>query len=287
MYVGVDIGGTKMLAILFDGKKAVKLEKLETEQKKNKFVKEIIKVIEDISRGYKIEGIGLGLPGLLDRKNGEIINLPNLHMKNIPIKKIVEKHFKVPVIIEKDANCMAIAEHRLGLAKSRKNAIVLTLGTGIGGGFILNNNLYIGRGCAAEVGHMNIEPEGYLCNCGNKGCLEEYISGRAIMRLAKNMGINAKNPREVEFLARDGNKKAREVYKKIGYYLGVGIASIVVLFDPEIIILSGSLIKAHDLFLEETIKTARKKVFFKTLPEIKLSNLDNSPALGAACLFYK
>lgn len=286
MFVGVDIGGTKIEAIVFDGKKIVAEEKLETEKKGNEFIGEIVSIIEKISKGYKIWGIGLGIPGVMDREKGIIIKMPNIpHVKNVNIKKIIEKKFNVPVRIEKDANCMALAEFFFGYGKGKENIVAITIGTGLGGGIIIHKKIYLGRGSAAEVGHLNIEPEGLRCSCGSRGCLEEYVSGRGIIRIAKELGVEG-TPREIEDKARGGDKKAQEAYRKMGFYLGSGISDIIKVLDPEIITISGSMAHAADLFIEETKKQVKERVFFKHC-EIKISKLKSAPAIGAASLFLQ
>jgi predicted NBD/HSP70 family sugar kinase len=127
----------------------------------------------------------------------------------------------------------AIAEALYGYGKGKKNFVVLALGTGLGGGIFIDGKLYSGRGNAGELGHLNICPSGYKCSCGNNGCFEEYVSGKAIARYAKEAGFGSEDPKEIEDLARKGDKKAREIYNKAGNYLGIGVSSIIKSFDPE------------------------------------------------------
>jgi glucokinase len=284
--IGIDVGGTKIAGILFDGKKIVKTHKVETKKNKKEFLAEICALVDELSVGKKIKGIGIGIPGVVDREKGVIVRMPNVpELGNIKLGPMLEKKYKTQVRMEKDANCMAVAEHKLGIGKGKKNVVCITLGTGIGGGIIANGEVYIGRGSAGEIGHINIEPEGLLCNCGNRGCFEEYASGRGVVRMAKELGLNGK-PRDIENMARAGNKKAIEVHKKLGYYLGVGISSIIKTLDPELIVISGSIARASDLFLEDMKREIAKRVFFGPC-EIKISKLEEDPALGAACLFLK
>jgi glucokinase len=284
-YIGIDIGGTKIAAILFSNGKILNMRKIKTPHEKRLFIISIIELIKEVKGNEKISGIGVGVPGGVDRKKGIILQMPNIKtIKNLELKKIIEKEFKVEMKLENDGNCMSIAEFLFGGEKGKENLVSLTLGTGIGGGIIINKKLYIGRGSAGEMGHITINSEGYKCNCGSIGCFEEYGASRAIERFAKEEDMKTIDPLEIETMARAGDKKALNIYKKIGYYLGVGIGTIIKCFDPEVIILSGSLSHASELFLDETRREVKKRVFFKT-PEIKVSKLKNSPAIGAASLF--
>jgi glucokinase len=125
----------------------------------------------------------------------------------------------VPVKIENDGNCMAVAEFLFGYGKGKSNIVSITIGTGIGGGIIVDKKLYIGQGNAGEIGHLTLIKEGKKCNCGNTGCWEEYASGRAIMRYAKEEGLKAESPRDIEEMAKKGDKKAKEIYRKVGEFL--------------------------------------------------------------------
>ena len=287
MYIGIDVGGTKIQGIVLSKGKIIDSVKEETSKDSGGFQKQILNVCEKfIQKNPGIKGIGIGLPGSLDRKNGKILHLPNLpKIKNISIKRVIEKKFKIPVKIENDGNCMGVAQYFFGEGKGKENVVSLTLGTGIGGGIIINNKLYTGKkGNAGELGHITINSEGYRCNCGSIGCFEEYAASRAIKRFAKEEGLNISEPLEIEKLARKGDKKSKNVYKKFGYYLGVGIGTIIKILDPDVVILSGSLCNAQDLFLEQTKKEIKKRVFFEHC-DVKISKLKNAPAIGAACLF--
>jgi glucokinase len=285
MLIGIDVGGTKIDGILID-KKGEIIEQLKepTEKNKEKLARQLIDMIEKLSHGRKISGIGMGFPGSMDREKGVVLNMPNVHIKNFNIKKRIEKRFGVPVKIENDGNCMAVAEYVFGYGKEKKNIVTLTIGTGVGGGIIIDGKLYIGNGNSAEVGHLTLIENGVRCNCGNRGCFEEYTSGRAIMRYAKEEGLKAENPREIEDLARKGNKAAKRIYQKVGRHLGVGISDIIKVVDPEVITLLGSISHAGDLFMKEMKDEIKKRTYFKTC-DIKISKIMHAPALGAASLF--
>lgn len=285
MLIGIDVGGTKIEGILLKERTILKSVKIPTEKKEKEFVSELISLIESLSSNYRIKGISLCFPGILDRKKGRIVFMPALSkIRNLPIKNILEKKFGLPVKIENDGNCMALGEYFFGCGKPYKNLIVLSIGTGIGGGFIKEGKLFIGNGCAGEFGHITLFPEGYKCFCGSRGCLEEYASGRGIMRLAKEKKLVASNPKEIEELARRGNSVAIDIYKKAGFFLGIGLSTIIKNFDPDAIVLNGSISHAADLFLDETIKAVKKYTWFP-FGKIRISKLKSAAALGACSLF--
>ncbi len=287
MFIGIDVGGTKMEGIVFDKCKIIEHLKKPTEKNPKKFIEELKSIVREISKGHKINGIGLCFPGVLDRAAGKIVKMPALpEIKNLNIVSPLKKEFNVPVKIENDGNCMAWGEYLYGYGKGTKNFVAMTVGTGLGGGLVDGGKLYIGKGSAGEFGHMTIFPEGHKCFCGSRGCLEEYASGRGVMRMAKEQSLFANSPFEIEEMARKGNKKAKEIYKKLGFYLGLGISDSVKVLDPEVIVLSGSISHAADLFLDETIKTVKEYTWFPA-GKIKISKLKSAPAIGAASLFEK
>tara|TARA_Y100000034_G_scaffold109178_1_gene140172 strand:- start:3860 stop:4732 length:873 start_codon:yes stop_codon:yes gene_type:complete len=286
--VGIDFGGTKINTILMNEKgKILKKIKVKTGNKRKQTIKKIIKNIDKISLRKQVKGIGIGVPGILDEKRERILNLPNITgWKNINLKKIIENKTGKKVLMENDANCTALAEFLFGHGKKVKNLACLTIGTGLGGGIIINKKIYIGKGNAAEFGHITIEPQGIKCNCGNYGCLEEYISGRGIERIAKKLDLN-KNVYEIYKLAKKGDKKALKVYEIVGKYLGIGISNIIMVLDPDLIVMGGGISNSGNILLNPTIKEVKKRVFFKPCP-IKLIKLEgDAGAIGAASLFLR
>lgn len=287
--VGVDFGGTKIKAGLVDlNGKIIKKAKRLTESKKGKkfVIGNIIDCIEEVIFGIDkkdILGIGIGAPGSLDSKKGIILNPPNLPgWKNVPLKKIIQKKFNLKVVLENDTNAMAFGESKFGVGKNVKDLVLLSLGTGLGGGIIIDKKLYHGMGNAAEIGHMTIIENGLKCSCGNRGCLEEYVSGRAIERESKRIIGKRLHPRDVEGLAKKGNKKAIQVYGVIGKHLGVGLANIVDILNPELIVLSGSIVNAGDLILKPAIKVMKQRAF-SPVCKVVISKLgSDAGVIGAA-----
>jgi len=289
-YVGIDIGGSKINIVVINEKGRIfRKIKERTKNKKQEVIKQIIEGIKKIcGRDLKrIGGIGIGIPGILNAKRNKIIKLPNLPgFEGLPLKEIIEKETKKKVILENDANCVAIAELFFGYGKSPKikNLVCLTLGTGVGGGIVINKKIYIGKGNAAEFGHITLDIKGIKGSCGNYGCLEEYISSRGIKRIARNLGLE-KNIIDIYHMAKAGNKKAKKVYEEAGKYLGIGLSNIVKILDPDLIVIAGGISNAGNLILKPAIKEMKKRSFFKT-PEVKIAKVgEDAGAIGAASLF--
>lgn len=283
--IGIDVGGTKINTVLIDKKgKLIKKFKKKTKKRKQEIIEQILDSINFVSLNKKIIGIGIGVPGILNKKRTRILNLPNLQgWKNTKLKEIIQRKTGKKVMLENDSNCMILGENIFGYGKNVKDSVCLTIGTGIGGGIIINNKLYSGRSNAAEFGHISVSDK-YKCVCGNKGCLEEYVSVRGIKRTAKKLGIN-KNILEIQEMAKSGNRKARKVYKITGKYLGIGLSNIVKILDPDLILIGGGVSNSGNFLLKPAIKEMKKRVFFETCP-VKIVKLkDNAGAIGAACLF--
>lgn len=287
--IGVDVGGTKTDIGLVDRSGNVKRKiRFRTPKKKDEFLKKFVKRMSLLLDGVNkkdISGIGLGLPGTVDKKNGKIISMPNIKgIKNFNIQKYVKNKFHLKVEIENDANCAVVAEHKFGNCAS--NMVLLTLGTGIGGGLIINGKLYSGNGNAIEPGHITIDKEGLKGSCGNVGCVEEYFSVRGILREAKKRGVSG-DECMIQKKAEAGDKKARAVYEEAGKNLGIALSDIVKMLDPELIVFSGGLAKAHKLFLPAAVKEMKKRTFFDYKGHVMVARtLENSGVIGAALLVF-
>lgn len=284
--VGIDLGGTYIKSVLTDQQgrvlnKAVKA----TRKGRKRIVDNIIECIKEVSYGVNkkdLLGVGVGVPGIIDRKTGKIIKLPNISgFEGFDLKQAIKNRFKVPVEIDNDSNRMAVAEGWFGAGKGVSNFICLTIGTGVGSGIIIDGKLYTGKGKAGEAGDIIVEPN--LKGAGiDKREIEEHVSVRAVKRLAKQKGMKTNDPEEIARLARKGNKKAKSVYSEIGRYLGIGLADIASVLDPELILLGGGLAKTGNLILDP----ARKEMRQVGNPKIEFIKLgDFSGAVGAACLF--
>jgi len=279
--LGIDIGATFIKAVLIDSSGNI-LERKKVETGSN--FKEISKQIVSISDQINDHGaIGIGIPGTIDRTKGTIVSTVNIKEKSgFKIGKIISEETGKKVLIENDANCATIVESVFGGGQGIDNFICLTLGTGIGGGIVIDGKLYVGNGSAGEIGHMSIGNK-YACGLGHTGCLEGYCS---IKNIAKEIGLKENNAQEIYLLAKKGDKKAKSVYDLYGRYLAIGLANIGNILNPELIVLAGGVSKAANLFLPATKKELKNRTM-SGLPSIKIAKFrDWGGAIGAASLFF-
>lgn len=309
--IGIDLGGTKVAGILVNSENEIITEiKLNTQCKEQSTVIERIKAIisqllaESEVSPHNLTGIGLGVAGHVNAEQGTIIYCPNLPIKNLHLKGLLQKEYNIPVFIENDANAAAIGEKHFGLAKNNENFVCVTLGTGIGAGIFINGSIYRGpTGSAGELGHMILDfsHDAPLCGCGNRGCFEALASGTAIARKAKEIfaihpdsllsswvGIDGEITAQlVVNMARKGNRFALKILKDTANIIGIGFANIVNLFNAEKIIVTGSLVEAEDLILKPAIKITMQRAFSTNAKVVNIvkSELNNKAGvLGAAAL---
>ncbi len=283
--VGIDLGGTKISGAVSDKDgKLLYMKTIDTLASEGSVnvIGRITWLINHVLSELNISnedvfGVGIASPGPLNSDEGIIIETPNLPFKNFPLKKAVESATGIKTFIDNDANAAALGEFLFGAGKEAENLIYITVSTGVGGGIIINKKLYRGKsGNAGEIGHMTVEPNGPRCNCGNYGCLEVMSSGTAIARIAKerlNHTENIKNvesllstfenitPKEVFECASKGDKLALEVVDYTSNYLGIGIASLINIFDPEMIIIGGGVSKVGDMLFDRLKKVALERSF--------------------------
>ncbi|TXC89870.1 ROK family protein [Metabacillus litoralis] len=287
--VGIDIGVNYVLCVLTDLKGNIIIEK-------NQLVKEtpyhaIIKIVQNMihslidempSSKYGIVGIGIGVPGIVN-KEGAVLLAPNLGWKNIMLKKDLEDLFQVPVIIENEANAGAFGEQQFGAGQDYQNIIYISAGIGIGVGIILNKELYQGKdGFSGEMGHMIIDVNGKLCNCGSKGCWEAYASENALLEMA---GETSETLESLIKLAENQNKNAEELFEKIGQYLGFGINNVINTFNPDQVIIGNRLALAKNWIEQPVITTIKNHTLSHHQKELQLhfSKLGKySTALGVS-----
>lgn len=242
--LGIDLGGTKILAALADTRgNIINQVSLPTQPRKGPraVLNNIITAARSAQlKGYKIKKIGISAAGPIDLKTGIITDPPNLPFKRLDLKGALKKAFRVPVCIENDANAAALAELRFGAGRKARNFIYITISTGIGGGLILDGKLYRGaNGAAGEVGHMVIDKNGRRCGCGMPGDLEVLGSGRAFKP----------DPKSVEKAARRGKAWAKKEIDRVARDLGLGLASLTNIFDPGLIIIGGGIANMGELLL--------------------------------------
>lgn len=296
--VGIDIGGTKTAVCIAD-EKAVPI-KTQTFPTQSELGAESL--VERIGNTYKellnelslsagqVDFCGVACPGPLDVKQGKIIHIATMGFKNVPIKAMLEKALKLPVYLENDANCAALAESRIGVAKGCDPLVYVTISTGIGSGIVVDGKILSGSfSSAGELGHLTVVPNGRECPCGKKGCLELYSSGTAIARdgsLNKGKELTTK---EVFDLYRSGDREIKEIVDLAAEDLGLALSSVYHLIDPACIVLGGSVTKAYDCFKEPLIKALNKY----TQPvenrdfNIKISSFDGEQVILGALIYGK
>jgi glucokinase len=288
MIIGIDLGGTKIAGVLITPSGEILTDiQVPTEASKGKerVLRNIKKAIRLLYHEHRqeVSSIGIGAPGPILYEKGIIVEAPNLPgWKRVNLRKILEREFKIPVNLDNDANCAALAEARFGAGKKARNFIYITVSTGIGGGIVINKNLYRGTiGAAGEIGHMIIDPHGPQCGCGNFGCLEALASGSALKRMT------GMDPLAVELAARQGNKKALRAIKEIAHYLAIGIANLVNIFNPELVIIGGGLSNMRELLLVPIRQEFKKYAMTLSARSVRIVRArlgTKAGALGAAAL---
>lgn len=287
--VGIDIGGTKILIILIKNNGEI-LKRIEFPMINKKYTVVLSKISSVLKSIGNFKSIGIGIAGDIDSENGIMRYSPNLPCwKNVKLKKYFESNLRVKTAVDNDANCAAYGSYILDGKRKYKNLITLSLGTGIGGGIIINGNLYRGAtGSAGELGHITINPAGPKCSCGNYGCIEAYIGKTGRLRIAKQMGFNKKylDIKLLGKLSKKGNKKATAVFKRISFYLSIGINNIINVFNPDMITFTGGFSNAWNLLRINLTKELKKRTFKTPLKHVKIIKSNYSQDIGAIGAAY-
>ena len=288
--VGVDLGGTNIAAgaMPTDGTReiAMRIGPTRADQGSAAVVDRIVRMIEEVIEQTQAEtgaersdfvGVGIGSPGPLDRAKGIIIVTPNLGWKDFPLRDEVGTRVNLPASLDNDANCATLGEWWCGAAKGGRNVVGMTIGTGIGGGLIFDGKLYHGSSDAAgEVGHTTIDSTGRRCKCGNYGCLEAYASGPAIAERAREL-LNAEGDSILHSIvdgditritaqtvfeaSKRGDPVAIEVVRDTAHFLGVGIANLINLLNPDTVVIAGGVTQAGDQLFDPMRAEVRRRAF--------------------------
>ncbi|HKY58514.1 MAG TPA: ROK family protein [Aeromicrobium sp.] len=251
--VGIDIGGTKMAAGVVDpeGKVLARREVPTPVSDRWSLLDAIIAIARDLAAAHPVDAVGVGVAGLVDRA-GEVVRIAaHLPLQDEPLRDEVAAALELPVVVDNDANAGGWAEARFGAARGAENAVFVAVGTGIGGAIIIDGGLRRGwQGAAGEIGHLIVERDGRPCPCGSRGCWEQYGSGRALVRAATEAGLDVPHGAAVTAAAAAGDERALGVFGEIGGWVGVGIAGLVAVLDPEVVVVGGGVSAAGDLLLE-------------------------------------
>jgi glucokinase len=307
--IGVDVGGTKVAAGVVDEHGQI-LEKVRrptpstNPQETAEVIAEVVGLLKD--KYEDVVAVGLGAAGFVDSTRSTVLFAPNLAWRDEPIKEKVESRVGLPVVVENDANAMAWGEARFGAGRGEDFLVCITLGTGIGGGIIVDGRLFRGRfGIGAEFGHVRVVPEGRRCGCGNRGCWEQYASGNALVHEARDLarvapamaarllelgngtpeGISGP---EITQAAREGDMAALECFRTVANWTGQGLADLAAILDPAAFIIGGGLSDAGDLLLgpiQETFANALTGRGHRVTADIRIAELGSSAGIvGAADL---
>ena len=278
--IGIDIGGTKIGgALVSEDGQIVREHKVPTPATDPEAIADaVVELVAELSTGVEVTAVGVAAAGFIDNERSTIYYAPNLSWRNEPFKAKLASRLGLPVFIENDANAAGWAEYRFGAGRGVKHMIMLTIGTGVGGAIIVDGRMIRGGfGIAAELGHINVVPDGVLCGCGQRGCLEPYGSGTALLKAAKQfVASGAPEARRLaELQAEAGTLTGVQVYqaiqerdsgalallKDLGEVLGRAVASMVAVLDPELVVIGGGVSAAGDLLLEPI-----RKAYLEHLP---------------------
>lgn len=275
--IGIDLGATFVKIGLVDNRgKVCFRRKIQTplDAKKALLIDAIINNIRDIIResGKEVSGVGIGVPGPVDSKKGVVHYFPNIKgWKEVPLKSILEKKLGLCVMLDNDVNAMTLGEFVFGAGRGSRNIVCLTLGTGVGGGIIIDGKLYRGSSMTAgEIGHMPINEIGPICNCGGIACLERYIGNRYILENAKKIFGNSVTLEKVSELAGSGNKKAILIWSGVAEKLGVALSQVVNLLNPDKIVIGGGVSKAGLFILNPLRKEIKRRAMKNQAAHVKI-----------------
>lgn len=312
VYIGVDVGGTSLRAARFIGQSSIPDAKLKIPTQAGGAAEGVLDRLEQAIREVSpdlasVAAIGLGIPGPVDPFTGEVINITNIPgWKNLPLQRIMQTRLGRPVFLGNDANLAALGEWKFGAGRGHRDVLYLTVSTGIGGGVVIGNRLLLGaRGLAAEVGHLNLDPDGPLCGCGQRGCLEAVAAGPAIARraaaqLAAGAGANSLlrqlagadltslTTAQIGLAAREGDAFAQSLLAEAGQHIGRALASFLHLLNPSIVILGGGVSLVGDLLLEPVRAALRRHamdpLYWRDCPVVPAALGDDAGLVGAGAL---
>lgn len=307
--IGVDVGGTKVAAGVVDttGHVVARTRRDTPAEDVTKTRDVIVEVVAELAAAYPVTAVGIGAAGWIDANRSTVLFAPNIAWRDEPLRTYVSGAVGLPVVVENDANVAAWAEFRHGAGRDAEDSMVMvTIGTGVGGGIVLGGRLVRGaHGIAAELGHMLCVPEGHLCGCGRRGCIEQYASGNALVRFAR-AGARQTPDRAVRLLelaggaveavtgpmvtaaARAGDEVSIEAFAQIGHWLGTGLADLVQILDPQVLVVGGGVIDAGELLLGPANRSfaenlaQRARIPTATIRPAELGN--NAGVVGAADL---
>ncbi|MCX5695305.1 MAG: ROK family protein [Candidatus Omnitrophica bacterium] len=297
--ISIDLGGTNLKVALLDLNCQIKDKEVLSTRSFLEKDDLILGIVHSVNRFIKynnlnkaqILGVGLGLPGPIDAKNGIVHFFPNIPgWKEVKLRDILRKNLGLSVFIDNDAKLMSLAEFKMGAAKGFNNILCMTLGTGIGGGLIINSRLYRGfNNAAGEIGHLPINENGPDCNCGSSGCLEAYVGNNRIIAEAKKAFKRDISLEELSRLADKHNRIAMDVWNKAGRHLGFALAGVVNLLNLDAIVIGGGVAKAGNVLFDSIIKTLKNQAMSVQAKRVKIlkAKLGNEAGLIGGAIMVK
>jgi glucokinase len=315
--VGIDMGGTSLRALVVSPKNEIlAIEKTPTnvDQKPAGLIRDLASMVEDVIRSAglrksQLRAVSIGAPGAADPVTGMVYNAPNLGWEAVPLGAELKKLLRVPVFVENDVNVGVAGEHALGAGQGTQELVGIFVGTGIGGGIISRGELYLGsRGAAAEVGHMIVQVDGPLCGCGNRGCIEALASRTAmerdvraaiqagekscVLKMMEERGKTRMTSSVLQRALKKNDPVMRKVMKRAQYYLGMAVASVVNLLDPECVVIGGGVAERLGEYFVAPIRKMAYEHFLRRHDADRVKILpgtlgDNAGALGAVVLARK
>lgn len=293
--IGIDIGGTKIAGAVVDDFGVI-ISKLQVPSPAHNALQmedAIVGLIHKLSKGINVASAGVAAAGFIDAGQSTVYYAPNIAWRNEPLKDKLEARIDLPIVIENDANAAGWAEYRFGAGKSFTHMTMLTLGTGVGGAIIANGELFTGGfGAGAELGHLRVEPDGLECGCGQRGCIEAYGSGRALLRyLREETGNEDLEADEGKELLENGDKAAWRAVDTLGTWVGVACASLSAVLDPQVYVIGGGVAAAGEHLLKPIRESFVNNVSaqgYHPEPEFRIAEMVNDAGVvGAADLARK
>lgn len=311
-YIGIDLGGTNIAVGLVNEEGRI-IAKTETPTLASRPYQELVKDMAACTRKVmeeanitedELHSIGVGIPGVAD-KDGMVIFCTNLGWRNVPLRAELQQYINKPVFMDNDATVAGWAEYQAGVSRNTRSSVFMTLGTGLGGGIVMDGKIWAGaHGAGSELGHLVIEVDGVPCTCGKRGCAERYCSATAIIRMAREACADAPNcliMRKVEGdmdkinakvvfdAAKEGDSVALQVFNRFVKYLTIAINNVISFIDPDMIILGGGVSRAGDFLLDAVKAALPEYLFYPTLkqPELRIASLGNDAGIIGAALLGK
>ena len=305
MVLACDLGGTnlRMAAVDSEGKILHRVKADTPRERADEIVRAIVETADECRNAVKeigeVKGLAAAVPATINSGQGIILKAPNIPcLDGFRFSAVVSSELNFPVVLENDANAAAVGEQSFGAARGFQNAIVVTLGTGVGGGIIINGKILQGvDGTAGEIGHICVEPFGAPCGCGSRGCLEQYSSATAVVRLARELenqypksvlqNKSRLSSLDVYEAGTRGDDLALEAFRQMGFYLGIALADLVNVLNPEVIVIGGGASGGWSLFIGQVREQIRARAFREPAERVKIVRAclgDDAGILGAARL---